>query len=124
CAFTRRMKLSRAEQAPGTSPASSEDCASRILSLRAEPGPRPVTADSRSASCSPAPLTWTMNEPEAVLPVESVAVQLTVVSPIGNVLPEGGSQSTGTSPSTASVALAEYVTVAPAGPGASTESVP
>jgi hypothetical protein len=54
-----------------------------------------------------------------VLPESSVAVQLTVVTAIGNMLPDGGAQDTLGVGSTRSEADAEYVTVAPPGPVAS-----
>lgn len=57
--------------------------------------------------------TVTVNEPVAVFPCESVAVQDTVVVPIANVEPEVGVQIGVTDPSTKSVAVAVYVTVAP-----------
>jgi hypothetical protein len=50
----------------------------------------------------------------------STAVQVTVVRPSGNVEPLAGVQLTGRAPSTLSVADAEYVKIAPAGPVAST----
>src|SRR5918993_5935581 len=59
--------------------------------------------------------TLTVNEPVASFPAASVAEQLTVVSPSGNVEPEAGSHVTSTSPSTASVAVAVYVISAPCG---------
>ena len=43
-------------------------------------------------------------------------MQFTVVSPIANVLPDGGTQVTGTSPSTESKALTVNETIAPCGP--------
>jgi hypothetical protein len=49
-------------------------------------------------------LTVTVNEFFPTLPVVSVAVQLTVVVPIGNVDPDAGVHVTGTEPSTGSVA--------------------
>jgi hypothetical protein len=58
-------------------------------------------------------LTVTVKLPFAVLPDESVAEQLTVVVPMGNVEPEAGVHVTGTEPSTSSVAVAVYVTTAP-----------
>jgi hypothetical protein len=47
------------------------------------------------------------------LPLESLALHVTTVSPRSNVDPDGGEQSTPTGPSTTSVADAEYVAVAP-----------
>jgi hypothetical protein len=49
--------------------------------------------------------TVTLNDAEELLPAASVAVQLTVVGPYGNVEPEAGKQFTGSVPSTASVAV-------------------
>jgi hypothetical protein len=43
----------------------------------------------------------------------SLALQFTVVDPIGNVEPDAGLQETDTEPATASVALTEYVTTVP-----------
>jgi len=51
-------------------------------------------------------LTVTMNEAAPVLPRASLAVQLTVVAPSGNVAPLAGVQVTATLPSTASLAVA------------------
>src|SRR5881628_2414525 len=63
--------------------------------------------------------TMTWNLAEAALPRASVAEQLTSVTPILNVPPDGGEHVTGTLPSTRSVAVAEYVTGGPLGPVAS-----
>ena len=60
--------------------------------------------------------TVTVNEAPAEFPESSVAVQLTVVGPIGNRLPEGGAQTTVGLASTRSDADAENVTTAPPGP--------
>src|SRR3989304_3235465 len=57
--------------------------------------------------------TFTINEPVDVFPAVSVAEQSTVVEPSGNVEPEAGEHDGATSPSTRSVAVAEYVTEAP-----------
>src|SRR5690348_6222582 len=46
----------------------------------------------------------------AVLPLESVAVQVTSVRPISKALPEAGSHAAGTGPSTASLARTTYFT--------------
>src|SRR5947209_2152155 len=54
----------------------------------------------------------------------SVAVQWTVVAPTGKVEPAAGEHATATAPSTGSLAVALYDTVAPAGPVASTEMSP
>jgi hypothetical protein len=60
--------------------------------------------------------TVTLNELCDALPNLSVAVQVTVVTPSANVLPDAGLQETAAVPPTASVAVgAAYVTVAPAG---------
>jgi hypothetical protein len=50
-------------------------------------------------------VTVTVNVAVAVLPAASVAVQVTVVVPFGKVEPDGGTQVTGTVPSTMSVAV-------------------
>jgi hypothetical protein len=64
--------------------------------------------------------TVTVNKAEPALLCVSVAVHVTVVVPSGKVEPLGGAQLTGRAPSTLSVADAEYVKTAPAGPVAST----
>ena len=51
-----------------------------------------------------------MNDPVAVLPAVSDAMQVTVVTPIGNPEPEPGVHTTGRAPSTASTAEAVNVT--------------
>src|SRR5262245_30542222 len=51
--------------------------------------------------------------PFATLPCESVAEQCTAVVPVGNVLSDGGEQSTVTAPSTTSAAVATNGTAAP-----------
>jgi hypothetical protein len=51
-------------------------------------------------------VTVTVNEPAPLLPRPSVAVQLTVVGPNGNVVPLAGVQVTRVLPSTASLAVA------------------
>jgi hypothetical protein len=58
--------------------------------------------------------TVTVKVPEAAFPAASVAVQVTVVVPIGNVDPEAGVQTTATGPSIASTAEAVNVAIAPA----------
>ena len=64
--------------------------------------------------------TVTVNDLLALLPEPSVAVQLTVVVPTGNVLPDAGTQDGVRVPLTVSVAeTPEYVTAAPPGPVAS-----
>jgi hypothetical protein len=68
--------------------------------------------------------TVTVNEPPSVLPESSVAVQFTVVTPTGNVLPDGGEHPTLTLGSTESEADAEKETVAPPGPVAATVMLP
>src|SRR5262245_30421324 len=71
---------------------------------------------------SPGRVTLTLNDADAELLCASVAVQLTVVSPMGNVDPEAGAQFTATDPSTRSLAVGfEYVTSAPDADVASTE---
>src|SRR5436190_21416522 len=63
-------------------------------------------------------LTVTVNEPVAVLPCASVALQFTVVVPRSNVEPDAGEQVTGTGPSMTSTAVAVHVTTAGPAPGA------
>ena len=61
--------------------------------------------------------TVTENVARPVLPAASVAEQVTLVVPIGNLEPEAGLQVTATLPLTASDAVGGvYVTVAPSGP--------
>ena len=55
----------------------------------------------------------TVKLPVVVLPWPSFAEQFTVVTPMGNGLPEAGEQLGVTEPATRSVALAEYVTTLP-----------
>ena len=63
--------------------------------------------------------TVTVKLPLDVLPFESDAEQFTVMVATGNMLPDGGTQVTATTPSTMSVAEAEKMTTAPNGPVAS-----
>jgi hypothetical protein len=58
--------------------------------------------------------TDTMNEPVAVLPAPSFAIQVTVVVPSGKVVPEAGAQIGVILPLTVSLAVIAYVTIAPA----------
>ena len=55
----------------------------------------------------------TVKLPFAVLPCPSFAEQFTVVTPMGNELPEAGEQLGVTEPATRSLALAEYATTLP-----------
>jgi hypothetical protein len=61
-------------------------------------------------------VTWKL--PRAMFPAVSLAEQLTVVTPMLKVEPEGGTQATDTLGSKSSVAEAVYVTTAPLGPAA------
>src|SRR4051794_26197848 len=61
-------------------------------------------------------VTVTAKLPVLVLPAASVAVQVTVLVPTGKRAPDGGSQVTGTPPSTASVAVGAKLTAVPSGP--------
>src|SRR5260221_1888634 len=65
-------------------------------------------------------MTAMWKEPVATLPDKSLAEQFTVVAPRATTEPDGGTQVTGTGPSTASTAVAVKVAVAPLGPVAST----
>jgi hypothetical protein len=58
-------------------------------------------------------VTVTLNDPDAELPALSLAEQVTVVVPSGNVEPEAGVHVTGTEPSTGSEAEAVNLTTAP-----------
>src|SRR5436190_23703248 len=64
--------------------------------------------------------TVTLNCPDRVLRCGSVNEQVTTVVPIGNVVPDAGTQIAGIVPSTTSYAEAENVTAAPSGLAAST----
>jgi hypothetical protein len=61
---------------------------------------------------------------DPVLPLESCAVQVTVVAPMGNVAPEPGEHDGVRAPSTSSFALAEKLTAAPPEPVASVVMFP
>ena len=63
--------------------------------------------------------TVTVEDDEPRLPAASVAVQVTVVTPNGKVEPDAGEQVAGRDPLTMSIAVAENVATAPAGPVAS-----
>jgi len=63
--------------------------------------------------------TVTVEDAEPVLPATSVAVHVTVVVPIGKMVPEGGRQAGVSDPLTRSVAEAEKIPAAPPGPVAS-----
>src|SRR6185436_9050776 len=69
---------------------------------------------------------WTSTEklPLALLPAPSVALHVTVVVPIGNMLPDAREHVTARPPLTLSAADAEYVTIAPCGLVASTVMLP
>jgi hypothetical protein len=88
--------------------------------------PRPVAGVEMSPGTviEGAPVSDTVTPKEAlpVLPWPSVAVQVTVVVPRPNVLPELGLQSGVSEPLTESEAEAEKVTVAPPGPVAAAET--
>ncbi len=57
--------------------------------------------------------TWAVNDADALLPLASRAVQVTVVSPTGSADPDAGRQATDGDASTTSVAVGEtYVSVA------------
>ena len=59
-------------------------------------------------------VTVTVKSPEAVACIESVTVQWTVVVPIGNVVPDGGTHTAAMVPSSMSLPFAVNVTTAPA----------
>jgi hypothetical protein len=84
-----------------------------------------VTVPGRELKAGPeASVTVTLKLPFAVLLLLSVALQFTVVEPIGNVEPDAGLQFVDGEPETASLAVAEYVTVLPADESASTVMFP
>ena len=62
-------------------------------------------------------ITVTANEHSAVFPARSVAVQVTVAIPTGNVLPEGGSQLTEPTPTLSVTVGGSQVTTALHRPG-------
>ena len=92
----------------------------------APPGPVAGTVMLPGTVTTGGVVSWTVteNEPEPVLPCASVAVQLTVVVPTGNVLPDGGEHETLGLGSTVSEAETENVTTAPDGPVAGTVMLP
>jgi hypothetical protein len=96
-----------------------------VLLVRPSVADEPVSkaGDRTGADGVPgAVVSWTVtvNEPVAVLPAPSVAVQVTVVAPRANSDPEAGVQTGVTDPETASDAVAGvYETAAPEGPVAS-----
>src|SRR5262249_20546359 len=108
CACTSCTNAVSVEQVSGRSLRTRNVCACSTLSARLVPGPTPVTALPRSASCSSAPFTCTLKLAVAELPCVSVAVQVTVVVPIGNALPEAGLQISEETASSGSVADTEY----------------
>src|SRR5437773_8231049 len=76
------------------------------VTVRDEPTGSPNTSRSRA--------TVTVNDADALLPLSSVAVHVTVVVPAGKLEPDAGSHVTGTAGSTMSVAVGSwYVTTAP-----------
>jgi hypothetical protein len=78
-----------------------------------------VMSDGTLISGSVVSCTITLNDADALLPAASVAVQVTVVVPIGKVEPDGGVQTGVIAPSTVSLAVAVKFTSAPDGPVAS-----
>src|SRR5215831_20922648 len=74
-----------------------------------------ATRVRRSLTWSAAPFTVTTKLPLDVFPARSVAVQATLVFPIGNILPEDGLQITTGDGSSASDAVARKATAAPDG---------
>src|SRR5215213_11110969 len=68
-----------------------------------------------AVSAGGSPSTVTVKLPVVLLPEASDAEHDTEVTPIAKVEPDGGVQTTGTVPWTTSVAVAVYVTRAPAG---------
>jgi hypothetical protein len=89
------------------------------------PGPFASTMRSPETPVSAGPMlsvTVTVKLPLCVFTGEAVSLaeQLTVVTPVGNALPDAGTQLTGTEPATVSDAVAEYVTALPELESAST----
>src|SRR5258708_16548699 len=68
--------------------------------------------------------TVTVSDPDPTLPCVSVDWQFTVVVPSAKIVPDAGVQVTSRPPSTASTAVAENVTTAPAGLVASATTLP
>lgn len=87
-------------------------------------GPFAVAAIPAGSVSTGTSFTVTVKVPEAVCAAWFVAVQVTTVEATGNVLPDGGVQTTGTAPSTMSLADAVNVTTAPVGPVAGATMFP
>ena len=81
-----------------------------------------VSAQASESSCNLPSNTEIVNEQVAVLPEASVAVQVTVVTPSGKQLPEGGLQTTVT-PGQLSVAVVVKFTTVQVLPGAGVTAV-
>lgn len=88
---------------------------------RSAPLSEPVPGRTSSNVMLP---TVTTNEQLADWLPASVAVQFTVVCPIGNTLPDGGVHATAGDGSHRSVAVTSNVTVAPLGPSQTAERSP
>src|SRR5262249_1807274 len=94
--------------------------ATRLLPVPLSRAPlltQPLISAIRALSWPGAPVTVTVKLELARLPLPSAAVQVTVVVPTANVLPDAGEQITGTEAPVLSVAAgAGQVTTAPLGP--------
>jgi hypothetical protein len=93
--------------------------AANVTAAPAGPVASAVMADGTVSAGAVVSTTLIRMLPLAELLAASVAEQLTVVEPNGNIDPLGGEQTTATVPSTMSVAEAEKVVLAPVGPVAS-----
>lgn len=96
CACTLLMNASSWPHAAVVLPAPIDACAAVSEAKRLVWVPcgsdDPLTVPAKFVSCAAGPFTWTMNAAVIPLPEASVAVHVTVVAPIGNVLPEAGTQ--------------------------------
>ncbi len=113
-------------EALGGSQVTGVDPSTRSVAVASNSGSAPAgrsASTSRSSGTSmTGPVvstTVTVKVLSPVLPASSVAEQVTVFAPSGKVLPDPGEQVVATFPSTASVAVASYVVLAPPGPVAS-----
>jgi hypothetical protein len=97
----------------------SKALATKVTVAPAGPVASAVMSAGRVSAGGVVSTTVTSNDPVPVLRWSSVAEQPTSTVPRAKVLPDGGTQMTGTSRSTTSEAVTEKVTTAPPGPVAS-----
>src|SRR6266542_1459333 len=114
--------LEAGEQFTGTPPSTRSDAVGFVKVTREPSGPSASITMGAGTPVSTGGVvsrTVTVNVALPVLPWESVALHVTVVEPNANVLPEAREQLGASEPETRSLADAEKVTTAPAGPVAS-----